>query len=81
MTGRRACLVKKSYKKPDPDYLRHLLGHKRLSSTEIYINMEKLIFGEGSKDYVVKVCSTIEELQGLLQVGFEYVTAFRAKRF
>lgn len=68
------------HKKPDPDYIRRLLGHKRLSSTEIYINMEKLVFGEGSKDYVAKVCSTIEELQGLLQVGFEYVTDFQGQK-
>ncbi len=68
------------HKKPDPDYIRRLLGHKRLSSTEIYINMEKLVFGEGSKDYVVKVCSTIEELQSLLQVGFEYVTDFQGQK-
>jgi integrase len=68
------------HKKPDPDYIRRLLGHKRLSSTEIYINMEKLVFGEGSKEYVVKVCSTVEELENLLQVGFEYVTDFQGQK-
>ena len=68
------------HKKPDPDYIRRLLGHKSLSSTQIYINMEKLVFGEGSKDYIVKVCSTIEELQSLLQVGFEYVTDFEGQK-
>jgi len=29
--------------------------------------MEKLMFGEGSRDYHVKVYSTIEELQDLLK--------------
>jgi len=38
--------------------------------------MEKLVFGEGSKEYIVKVTTTVEELQALLQVGFEYVTDF-----
>ncbi|MGA3289115.1 MAG: hypothetical protein ABSD42_02610 [Candidatus Bathyarchaeia archaeon] len=42
--------------------------------------MEKLVFGEGSKDYVVKVFSTIEELQSLLQIGFEYVTDFQGQK-
>lgn len=68
------------HKKPDPDYIRRLLGHRRLSSTEIYINIEKLVFGEGSKEYIVKVCSTVEELQSLLQVGFEYVTDFQGQK-
>jgi len=62
------------HKRPDLDYVRRLLGHKRLSSTQIYINMEKLVFGEGSKDYVVKACATIEEFQSLLAVGFDNVT-------
>jgi hypothetical protein len=42
--------------------------------------MEKLVFGEGSSDYIVKVCSTIEELQSLLQVGFEFVTDFQGQK-
>ena len=68
------------HKKPDPDYIRRLLGHKSLSSTQIYINMEKLVFGEGSKEYIVKVATTIEEIQTLLQVGFEYVTDFQGQK-
>jgi hypothetical protein len=68
------------HKKPDPDYIRRLLGHKSLSSTQIYINMEKLVFGEGSKEYIVKVATTIEELQSLLQIGFEYVTEFQRQK-
>jgi integrase len=68
------------HKRPDPDYVRRLLGHKRLSSTEIYINMEKLVFGEGSRDYVVKVCAAIEEFRSLLAVGFDYVTDFEGQK-
>ncbi len=68
------------HKKPDPDYIRRLLGHKSLSSTQIYIKMEKLVFGEGSKEYIVKVATTVEELQSLLQVGFEYVTDFQGQK-
>jgi integrase len=68
------------HKRPDPDYVRRLLGHKRLSSTEIYINMEKLVFCEGSRDYVVKVCAMIEEFRSLLAAGFEYVTDFEGQK-
>jgi len=60
--------------------IRRLLGHKGLSSTQIYVNMEKLIFGKGSNKYVVKVATTVEELQSLLRVGFEYVTDFQGKK-
>jgi hypothetical protein len=42
--------------------------------------MEKLIFGDGSKEYIVKVAATVEELQSLLQVGFEYVTDFQGQK-
>jgi hypothetical protein len=42
--------------------------------------MEKLVFGEGSKEYIIKVATTIEELQSLLQVGFEYVTDFQGQK-
>jgi hypothetical protein len=42
--------------------------------------MEKLVFGEGSKEYIVKIATTIEELQSLLQVGFEYVTEFQGQK-
>jgi integrase len=33
------------HKRPDPDYIRRLHVHRRLSSTEIYVNMDKLVFG------------------------------------
>jgi hypothetical protein len=36
--------------------------------------MEKLAFGEGLKEYHVKVAETLQEACKLLEVGFEYVT-------
>jgi hypothetical protein len=40
------------------------------------INMEKMMFGEGSgnDDYMVKVAKTLDEACKLLEVGFEFVT-------
>ena len=67
------------HKRPDPDYIARLLGHKNWSSTQIYVNLEKMAFGEGSNDYIVKVASTTEDAQKLMEVGFDYVCTFEGK--
>ncbi len=57
-------------------YIANRLGHKHTTTTEVYINMEKMLFGEGSgnDDYLIKVAKTLDEACKLLEVGFEYVT-------
>jgi len=57
----------------DPYYVKQFLGHKTLKSTEIYINIEKTIFGEYSDEFVVKFASKPEEVKALLEAGFDYV--------
>ncbi|MEM5866987.1 MAG: hypothetical protein QXG39_03600, partial [Candidatus Aenigmatarchaeota archaeon] len=55
-------------------YVKNMLGHKKIENTEIYINLEKAIFGEGAdQEYYVKVAQKPEEIKTLLEVGFEYV--------
>ncbi len=54
-------------------YVKHFLGHKTLKSTEIYITVEKTIFGEYSDEFNVKVASKPEEIKSLLEAGFDYV--------
>jgi len=55
-------------------YVKNLLGHKILEHTELYINLEKAIFGDTyDQEYHVKVASTPQEIKALLEVGFEYV--------
>jgi integrase len=61
------------HRKPDPVYIAGLLGHKSLMTTQIYINLDRMAFGESS-DYIVKVASTIDEACKLLEVGFKFVT-------
>ena len=68
------------HKKPDLLYVAGLLGHKSVLTTQIYINMEKMAFGEGSNDYMVKVATTVEEACKLLEVGFEYVTEIESQK-
>jgi hypothetical protein len=49
----------------DPYYVKQFLGHKSLKSTEIYITVEKTLFGEYSDEFAVKVASEPEEIKQL----------------
>jgi integrase/predicted RNA-binding Zn-ribbon protein involved in translation (DUF1610 family) len=58
----------------DPYYVQHLLGHKSLKSTEIYINIEHTLFEAGANDqFTVRIVEKPEEIKELLEAGFEYV--------
>jgi len=50
------------------------LGHKSITSTQIYVKLLK----NGNRDeYVCKVATTLEEAQILIESGFEYVTSMQ----
>ena len=57
----------------DPYYVKDFLGHKSLSSTEIYINIERTMFESTGDEFTVKVTEKPEEIKALLETGFEYV--------
>jgi integrase len=62
------------HKTKDPYYVKDFLGHKSIKNTEIYITVERAIFGDSCNDeFTVKVASNPEEIKALLEVGFEYV--------
>jgi hypothetical protein len=61
------------HKTQSPDHVKHLLGHRSLTSTEIYINMEQAMFLTKNEDFHVKAVSTLDEACKLLELGFEYV--------
>ena len=62
------------HKTHDPYHVKKLLGHKRLQSTEIYINLEQAVFTEENDEFYVKAVKTLDEACKLIEVGFEYVT-------
>jgi integrase len=68
------------HKTHDPWYVKQLLGHKSLQSTEIYINIEQAIFNENNQEFHVVAATTIEEACKLLEAGFEYVTDMEGKK-
>jgi len=62
------------HKTKDPWHVKEFLGHKSLKSTEIYITIEKTIFGDPyNEEFHVRVASKQEEIKQLLEVGYEYV--------
>jgi DNA polymerase III delta prime subunit len=48
--------------------------NKSLKNTEIYITVERTLFGEsGNDEFTVKVAETPQDIKALLEVGFEYI--------
>ncbi|MCJ7770670.1 site-specific integrase [Candidatus Bathyarchaeota archaeon] len=61
------------HKTKDPYYVKQFLGHKCLSNTEIYINIERTLFEDQNDEFTVKVAEKPEDIKALLEAGFEYV--------
>jgi len=62
------------HKTKDIFYVKELLGHKSIQSTQVYIHIERGLFlNAPPDDYHVKVAKTQEEITQLLETGFEYV--------
>lgn len=57
----------------DPFYVKEFLGHKKLDTTLLYIQIEKALYKETNDDFSVKVAKKPEKMKALLEVGFEYV--------
>lgn len=54
-------------------YVKQFLGHKRIDNTLLYVQIAKTIFKNTTDEFTVKVAKTPEEIQQLLEVGFQYV--------
>ncbi len=55
-------------------HVKTVLGHKAITSTMIYINLESALFLTQDNGFTCKVAHTIEEATRLIEDGFEYVT-------
>jgi len=56
----------------DPVYVKEFLGHQKLDTTLLYIQIERALFKEDD-EFIVKVARTKDEIVSLLEAGFEYV--------
>jgi len=61
------------HKTKDIMHVKYMLGHKNIKNTLLYVNLENVIFQNESDEYHVKVARTPDEIEALLEVGFEYV--------
>ena len=63
------------HKTPDIYQIKWLLGHKRLTSTEFYVTIEKELFQDDvENEYHIRIAKTLEQDRQFLEAGFEYVT-------
>jgi len=54
-------------------HVKEFLGHRNVDTTLLYIQLAEAIFKEAADEFTVRVASKPEEIQALLEVGFEYV--------
>jgi len=57
-------------------YVQRFLGHRSISNTMLYIQIEEALFGGETEQYVCKVARTIEEAIPLLEEGFTKASDF-----
>lgn len=61
--------------KPDLLYVAEFLGHKEISNTRMYIQLEKNLFKNLPHDnFITRIAKNAQEACKLIQVGFDYVT-------
>jgi len=54
-------------------YVKQYLGHNKVETTLIHIQLAETIFKDLDDKFTVKVASKKDEITALLEVGFEYI--------
>ena len=54
-------------------YVKEYLGHNKIDTTLLYIQLAETIFKNLNDEFTVKVANKKEEIKALLEVGFEYI--------
>jgi integrase len=60
------------HKTKDIIHVKEVLGHKSITNTMIYINLEKAVYNETDSEFVVKVAKNLRNAVMLMQAGFEF---------
>ena len=73
------------HKTRDILHVKQILGHKKSTSTEIYINLEKALYLQTDENFICKVAHNEQEEIQLIELGFTHVNnrdglAFYKKR-
>jgi integrase len=61
------------HKTKDIIHVKNVLGHKNISNTMIYINIEQAIFLEQTDEWTCKVAKDHIEATQLIEAGFQYI--------
>ena len=67
------------HKTKDILYVKRILGHKTVVSTEIYINIEQALWLEGTDEWICKIAETPEEAVKLVEQNFIHVCNMEEK--
>jgi len=59
------------HKTHDPYYVKKVLGHKKLTSTEIYIHLEEKLFDQLGSEFIVRRAVSVKGIMALAATGFE----------
>jgi integrase len=54
-------------------HVKQFMGHRRIESTLVYVQIESALFQNMSEDFTCKVAQTSDEAKQLIESGFEYV--------
>jgi len=54
-------------------HVKEFLGHRTVTTTELYIQLDRVLFQETSEEFTVKVAEKPEQIKSLLEVGFQYI--------
>lgn len=68
------------HKTKDIIHVMHILGHKNIKNTMVYINLERVVFKETNDEFTIRAVNDLDEACKLLEVGFEYVCDMDCKK-
>ena len=54
-------------------YVKQFLGHRKVETTLLYIQLAEAIFKQTTDEFTVRVANKPDEIKALLEVGFEFV--------
>jgi hypothetical protein len=54
-------------------YVKEFLGHNKVETTLLYIQLAETIFKALTDEFTVRIVAKPEEIKALLEVGFEYI--------
>ncbi|MBS7610848.1 tyrosine-type recombinase/integrase [Candidatus Bathyarchaeota archaeon] len=54
-------------------HVKQILGHRKVDTTTLYVQIEKALFSEQTDEFYSAVAKTVEEARRLVEAGFDYV--------